>query len=160
MRPARAWPLGVAAALLATAAGYAVLFRAATGPGAAVVEPDYYRRAVAWDSTARAERRAGELGWRLEADLGALTRAGSVLTARLADRSGAPLDGARLRVSAVHNLDAAHPVAAELAPAGAGAYATRLPLAHAGLWELRFEAARGAEHAVFALRREAAGERP
>lgn len=158
MRAARLWPLGVAAVLAATVAGYALLYRAATGRDAAVVEPDYYRRAVAWDSVMAAERHGAELGWRLEAEVGPLTPQGAVLRARLLDRAGAPLEGATVRVKAIHNLDAAHPVAGGLEPGPDGTYAARLPLRHAGLWELRFEVTRGTERFGTTLRREAVPE--
>ena len=157
MRAAKLWPLAVVAVLAVTIGANVVIYLLARDPGAAVVERDYYRRAVAWDSTMADERHSAELGWRLEAELGALGAGGAPLTVRLADRDGAPLSGAAVRVEAVHNLDAGRPVTAELAPAGAGRYTARLPLRHAGLWELRFTATRGGERFAQSLRREAAG---
>jgi nitrogen fixation protein FixH len=156
MRAAQLWPLAVVAVLAVTVGANVVIYLLARDPGAAVVERDYYRRAVAWDSTMADERRSAELGWRLQAELGAVGADGAPLTVRLAGRDGVPLSGATVRVEAVHNRDAGHPVAAALVPAGDGRYAARLPLRHAGLWELRFTAARGGERFTQSLRREAA----
>jgi nitrogen fixation protein FixH len=156
MRAAKLWPLAVVAVLAVTVGANVVIYLLARDPGAAVVERDYYRRAVAWDSTMADERRSAELGWRLAAELGAVGADGAPLTVRLTGRDGAPLSDAAVRVEAVHNLDAGHPVAAALAPAGDGRYVARLPLRHAGLWELRFAVTRGAERFTQSLRREAA----
>jgi nitrogen fixation protein FixH len=155
MRAERLWPLAVVAVLALTVGASAVLLWLTRDPGAAAVEPDYYRRALKWDSTAAVERRAAELGWSLDAALGPVSRSGAALTARLADRGGAPLDGAAVEVVAIHNLDALHPLRARLAPAGAGVYTATLPLRHAGRWELRFTVARGAERCAVALHRDA-----
>jgi nitrogen fixation protein FixH len=157
MRAARLWPLAVVVVLAVTVFANVLIYYLALDPGAAVVERDYYRRAVAWDSTMAQERHNGELGWRLEAVLDAAAADGTPLTARLSDRDGGPLAGAAVRVEAVHNRDAAHPVAAMLVPAGAGVYAAALPLRHAGLWELRFAVTRGAERFTQTLHCEAAG---
>jgi nitrogen fixation protein FixH len=157
MRAAKLWPLAVVAVLVVTIGANVLIYYLARDPGAAVVERDYYRRAVGWDSTMAQARRNAALGWRLEAGLGTVTPAGATLTVRLTDRAGAPLAGAVVRVEAVHNRDAAHPVAAALAPGGDGAYAATLPLRRLGMWELRFEVTRGAERFTQSLRREAAG---
>jgi nitrogen fixation protein FixH len=155
MRAARLWPLAVVVVLAVTVGANAVVFWLAGDRDAAVVEHDYYRRAVGWDSTMAQERRNVELGWRLQADLGALAPAGAPLCVRLADRAGAPLAGAAIRVEALHNRDAAHPVTARLAPTADGGYAARLPLRRPGMWELRFTVTRGRDRFTRALRREA-----
>lgn len=155
MRAARLWPIAIVAVLGLTVAVNALLFWAARDRNAAAVEPDYYHQAVRWDSTMAEERRSAALGWRAEAELGAVTRAGTPLTVRLAGPDGAPLDGATVGLTAIHNLDARHPVVAWLEPLGGGAYGARLPLRHAGLWELRLEAVRRGERFRVTLRRDA-----
>jgi nitrogen fixation protein FixH len=161
MRGARLWPLAIAAVLGLTVAANTWIFWEARDRNAAAVEPDYYRKAVAWDSSMADERRSAALGWRAEAELGAVAAAGTALTVRLAGPDGAPLDGATVEVTAIHNLDALHHVDARLAPLGGGAYAARLPLRHVGLWELRLRAVRGADRYRVTLRRDApAGARP
>ena len=149
----KVWPLGVALVLALTVGLNLWVYRLASAPDAAVVEPDYYRKAVAYDTTL-AERRASDaLGWRLDAALGLPDATGAApLTVRLAGPDGAPLDGARVRVRAVHNLIAGHAVEGALAPAGAGVYAASLPLRLRGLWELDFEIDRGGDRFTPTLR--------
>jgi hypothetical protein len=140
MKPGAWWPAAVIGVLAATVVANAFLLYEASGPGAAVVEPDYYRKAVAWDSTLAQQARDQALGWRLTATLGPLDARGvSRLFVTLADAGGRPLAGAAIRVEAVHNRDAGHPRHAVLA-AVPGGYGVDLPLAWSGLWELRFEA--------------------
>jgi hypothetical protein len=142
----RLWPLAVVAVLALTVLANVAVFWAARDRNAAVVEPDYYRRAVGYDSTLAAQRRSDALGWHVEAELGAPGADGSAsLSVRLLGRDGAPLDSARMRVSAVHNRAADHVVSAGLLPEGSGRYAIRLPLVLGGLWELDLEAVRGAD---------------
>lgn len=155
MRSGSWWPVGIVGALAMTIVANAYLVYRAAGRGHAVVEPDYYHRAVRWDSTLAEERHNLALGWRLETDLGAPGARGAPLRVRLTDRGGVPLDGAAVQVAALHNLDAAHPVRETLQPAGGGAYFARLPLGHPGLWELRFEVARGAERFTATVRQDA-----
>ncbi len=146
MTPARLWPLAVVAVLAVTVGANVFLLVAAHGRDAAVVERDYYRRAVAFDSTLAAERRSDALGWRVAVELGRPDAGGSApLRVQVTDRAGTPVDGAQVRVTAVHNRAAAHPVTAPLARVGIGAYAGTLPLGRRGLWELDLEATRGAE---------------
>ena len=156
MRSARVWPLAIGAVLALTVGANVAVFRAAHDRNAAAVEPDYYRKAVRWDSTMAEERRSAALGWHADAGLGAVTRGGTPLTVRLAGPDGAPLDGATVEVTAIHNLDALHHVNARLEALGGGVYGARLPLRHAGLWELRIEAARGSDRFRVTLRRDAA----
>jgi nitrogen fixation protein FixH len=161
MRAARLWPIAIVAVLGLTVAANVLVFWAARDRNAAAVEPDYYRKAVRWDSTMAEDRRSAALGWRAEAGLGAVTRAGAPLAVRLTGPDGAPLDGATVGVTAIHNLDARRHVAARLEPLGGGVYRARLPLRRSGLWELRLEAVRGRDLFRVTLRRDApAGAEP
>ncbi len=171
MSPARLWPIAIVAVLIVTVAANAVLLYEASDREAAAVEPDYYRRALAWDSTLAQERRNASLGWRLAAELGTPGPEGTPLLVRLADMRGFPVARAEVTVEAIHNRAATQPVRATLRPVeqgaegahgaeGAdGAYAAALPLAHRGLWELRFVVRRGGERFTASLRREAEGAR-
>jgi len=154
MRSGAGWPLAVAAVLAVTVIANAILFVAAQDRNGAVVEPDYYRKAVEWDSTLAQERRNRELGWRLDAELGPRADGGVPLRVRLADAQGRPIDGATGRVAAIHNADAGRIVAETLAPGPDGRYRATLRLERGGLWELRFAIRRGAERFTASLRRE------
>lgn len=160
MNAAKLWPAAILGVLAVTVAANVVLLVEAGDPGAAGIEPDYYRRAVAWDSTMAQEDRNAALGWRLAAELGPMGTGGSPLVVRLTGADGRPLAGARIEVEAIHNLAAAHPVRAALVATDDGAYATSLPLPRRGLWELRFTVARAGERFTTRLRREAAGAAP
>lgn len=145
MKPGAMWPVAIVGVLAITVAANVVLIVMANDPKASVVEPDYYRKAVAFDST-MAERAADQkLGWRMEAALGVPSGEGATLEARLLDATGTPLDGAVVTVLAVHNLDAAQLIPGNLVGTGSGRYAGVLPLSHAGRWELRFVVQRGAQ---------------
>jgi nitrogen fixation protein FixH len=160
MNAARLWPLAIVGVLAITVGANAVLLYQAGDREAAVVEPDYYRKAVAWDSTLAQQAKNAALGWRLDAAFGAPGRDGTPLTARLTDARGRALADAAITVEAIHNAEGSRRLHAVLRPAPSGAYAALLPLAHRGLWELRFEAARGGERFTATLRREAGGTAP
>jgi nitrogen fixation protein FixH len=161
MKAARLWPAALVAVLGITVVANALLLYAAHDRDAAVVERDYYRKAMTWDSTLAQERRNAELGWRLDAELGAVRTDGfAPLRVRLAGRDGAPVAGAAIRVEAIHNRDARRVVAATLATGADGRGEVALRLGRAGQWELRFEATRGAERFTADLRREAGGPTP
>jgi nitrogen fixation protein FixH len=155
VNPKKLWPAAVIAVLAITVIANAWLFYAAHDQDAAVVEPDYYRKAVAYDTTL-AERHASDaLGWHVEVALGTPSPAGrATMGVRLTDSAGAPVTGARVRVKATHNRDAAHEVTGELAAVDSlpGTYAAELWMQRFGLWQLDVEAERGAEHFVTTLR--------
>jgi len=162
------WPIALVGVLGVTVAANGVLLWEARGPGAAAVEPDYYRKAVAWDSTLAQRRRSDALGWRLDAALGTPGPGGAVLKLRLEDREGVPVRGVEFRIEAIHNLEAGHRVEAALGapdhpalPDPTGSYEIRLPIHRQGLWELRVEARRRSDRFFASLRREAGeGFRP
>lgn len=152
-RRGQLWPWAMAALLGATVAGNIWVMRIAGADPSFAIEPDYYRKAVDWDSTrAQASRNAG-LGWVLEARLQPPDARGqATLTARLVDAGGRPVSDATLRVEATHNARATEILAADLAPTGTGDYAATLPATRRGLWELRFEARRGEDRFTATLR--------
>lgn len=160
MNPAKLWPVAIAGVLAVTVAANVVLLVEAGDPERAGIEPDYYRRAVAWDSTMAEARRNAALGWSLAAELGDALPGGTPLTVRLTDARGRPLADAVIQVEALHNRDASHPVRARVAPDPDGGYAALLPLTHPGLWELRFAVECRGERFTARLRREAVGGAP
>jgi hypothetical protein len=149
------WPWIVIALLVATAAGQGVILYAATHDRAMAIEPDYYRKAVAWDAQMALDSAGRRLGWTAAAAIGAVDESGADVTVRLADSAGAPLPRARLRVTAIHNLDGARHVEGTLVERADGSYAARLPLHRAGLWEVRVDALRGRDHFTTSLRTDA-----
>ena len=153
MKPGALWPIAIAGVLGLTVAANGFMLYEASRAGAEAIEPDYYQKALRWDSTmAQAERNVA-LGWRLAARL---ERDGTV-SVQLADRTGAPLAGAVVTLEGFGLAGAEVPYRATLAPDSLGGYAARVPL-HAGLNELRFTAIRGGDRYTTVLRG-APGER-
>ena len=75
------------------------------------------------------------------------------VTVRLADRSGAPIEGARVAVEAFHNARASRILSAALSQQGQG-YAAVMPLDRPGLWEFRLRVTRAPEVFVATLTRD------
>ena len=155
MKPAALWPAAVIGALGVTVVANVVLLVASNDPRHAVVEPDYYRKAVAWDSTMAQAARNDSLGWSADATLES-DAAGATLRARIAERGGAPLTGGRVSVVGIHNLDAGAPIAGDLRESAPGVYEATLPFRRAGLWELRLLVNRRSDSFTADLRRELA----
>lgn len=146
----RLWPWFIALLLVATAGGQFVMVYAATHDPTFAVEPDYYKKAVAWDTTMVRERENLRLGWQAAGSM-ARTDAGAEVRIALTDSTGSPVAGAEVRVMAIHNLDGSHPVAIVLRESGP-AYRGVLPDARRGLWELRLDVVRGTIHFTPSLR--------
>lgn len=163
MKPGQLWPAAMIAVLALTVIANLAVLSLAHDPDAAIVEPDAYPRAVAWDSTAARRDASDALGWTAVAAIGALEGAGESARAdvqvTIVDRDGRPVDGASVTVEAIHNREIRRP-SAELAARGGGAYAAAMPLPRAGLWELRVQADRGGDHFTTSLRADAPRSAP
>ncbi len=153
MKPAALWPAAVIGALVVTVVANVVLLMAANDPRHSAVEPNYYRKAVAWDSTMAQEGRNEALGWRIATTLEA-TAEGALVRAQLSDRAAVPLSGARVRLEGIHNLDSGRRVLGELRETGPGTYEAVLPLRRSGLWELRVTVDRQGDRFTADLRRD------
>jgi nitrogen fixation protein FixH len=156
LRKDRLWPTIIVAVLVIdVAVGFAMMRLAADDPHAAI-EPDYYHKAVIWDSTlAQADRNAA-LGWTLESSLGAITpRHDAPLMLRISDDSGQAVTGATLQVEAMQVAHADEVVHATLTAGADGGYVADLPMARPGLWELRVVATRGGDRFTADLRLDA-----
>jgi len=105
------------------------------------VVPDYDRKALNWDQTARQAARNKELGWELR-----LSRVepGSV-AATLLDKQGLPLAGADVSLEAFHHAHARTKVEVKFAAAADGTYFGAASFGTPGLWEFRFTVRRGAD---------------
>jgi len=158
MKPGRLWPAAMIAVLALTVLANFAVLRLAHDPDAAIVEPDAYPKAVAWDSTAARRDASDALGWTAVAAIGAIEGAGEAAHAAvrvvIVDRDGLPVDGARVTVEAIHNRERRRP-SAELAGRGAGAYEAPMPLPRAGLWELRVRAERADDRFTTSVRADA-----
>ena len=137
------WPVGVAAILAATVGLNIWVYRVANDDPSFAIEPDYYQKAVDWDSTLAQRRQNLVLGWHLSPRLDAFTvRDGALLEVTLTDASGAPIRDATVKVAAFFNARANDIIDSTLARDSTG-YAVRLPVTHGGVWELQFDVTRG-----------------
>ena len=157
MNAAKAWPVGIVAALAITVASNVAMLMAASGRDAPVPERDYYRRGVAWDSTVAAARRSVALGWSVEARLvpAASGAAGLALASR--DRDGRPLAGAAVEVVARHFAAPARTVTGRGRLDAAGRLTLAGGLDRAGRWEIALARARGEDRFSATFDREHAG---
>jgi nitrogen fixation protein FixH len=142
------WPLLIVVLLFVGGIGpNLILLAFATGDPSFSVEPDYYEKSLRWDERLAQDRRNSELGWTLAIATrpGPPPEGGIELTARLADRSGAPLEGATVTLEAFHNARASDVLALALEDVGEGSYGARLLARRPGLWEFRFVVRRDGE---------------
>lgn len=150
MTGGRWWPAALGLVLAVTVvANVALLWTSSRDPSYAV-EPDYYRRAVEWDSTVARRARSAALGWKADVALEAPEAGGSTLRLVLTTKDGAPLDSAAVRAEASHNARGAELFEVTLAAVGPGLYAGRIPSARRGLWRVDLRATRG--HDLFVER--------
>lgn len=147
MKPGMGWPIGVAVILGATVAANIVVMRIANDDPSFAVEPDYYRKAVHFDSTMAQERTNLSLGWGVETQIDSIVDGThSRVTVQLRDASASPLPGARVAVMARHNARANDTLTAVLQEEAPGRYVAQLPIARAGEWEVRVDATHGSQH--------------
>lgn len=140
------WPVAIVAILTLTVGANFWIYAVANDDRGIAIEPDYYQKAVAWDSSMAQARENRALGWHITPSLGAFTQAdGAGLHVTLTDSTGAPIPDATVKVSGFYNARAGDVSDATLAP-GSGGYDGRLPVHHGGVWELRFDVRRGAVH--------------
>lgn len=176
----RIWPTIIVTVLTANVVLGIVLSRVASRGSSLVAEPDYYRKAVLWDSTLAQARRNAALGWRVTPSLTALglgvgtarqgavglqgdssrsphaagpgAAPGAVLSLDVRDAAGVPVRGAAVHVDAWQLAHGDEALAGTLAADGAGGYRAWLPMARAGRWEVRVDATRGADRFTATLR--------
>jgi len=155
LNPSRLWPLGIVAVLALTVGANAwIYYQANRDPNGTALESDYYRKAVAYDSTLAQAGRDSVLDWRLDVAPGAYVAGRTPLAVSLADRDGHPLAGARIGLSAIHNLDAGRTIEAAFVTGADGRATAMVALDRPGLWELRFDAHHGDQRFTADLRRD------
>jgi len=138
----RLWPIGVVAVLRLTIGANAVLFWVANRGEGPSVERDYYRRAVAWDSTLAEQARSRALGWHVTASLTSPADGRSTLDCTVVDAQGAPVAGAQVHVEGFAIAHSTLRFDAPLNEVAGGHYAVRLPVDRTEWHELRFTVAR------------------
>ena len=140
MKPSLRWPIGITTLLVVFAAANIEMMRIASDDPSFAVEPNYYQKAVAFDSTMAQERRNVALGWVATTSL-----ANRTIAVTLRDSVGAPVTGAKLRVDARFNARANDVLQAALVERAPGRYEGSIAASRSGEWEVRVEATRNAE---------------
>jgi len=145
------WPIGLTAVLAATVLANIGVFLLAARNGGAEAVPDYYRRAVAWDSSVADGARSRALHWTYDASLSAPGE-GGVLALSLRDSAGAPVTGARVRVEGFAVARADRRLDTTLTEVGGGRYMARLAVRRTEWHELDVTVRRGADRFIQQLR--------
>lgn len=137
----RAWLFpGIVFGLLGTQFGICglAIYLANADPSVAI-EPDYYRKAVAWDLENARRHASAALGWQLEFgfanEVDALGR--RKLVCSLCDREGQPIRGATIEVAAFASARGNQRESWKLGETDDGRYEALVPARRPGLWELR-----------------------
>lgn len=139
MKRGLGWPIGITLALAAVVAANIGIVMVARGDPSFVIEPDYYARAVAWDSTLAQRARNAELGWTLAPDLRPFSAGhDATLRVHLSDASGTAIRNASIAVDALFNGRAGEILTTTMRQDAGGGYVAELPVRYAGVWELRF----------------------
>jgi hypothetical protein len=160
MKPANRWPIGISLVLAATVVANAVLYYVAGADPSFAIEPNYYAKAVTWDSTVAQTERNTSLGWRLAPTLTPFVpHVGARLSVTLADADGAPISDAVVKVSALYNARANNVLESTLRPSAQG-YDAILGVSHAGQWEFRFDVKRRGQHFTRTVRLDAVRAAP
>lgn len=138
------WPIGVTTVLATTVAANLWVMRIANDDPSFAIEPDYYRKAVTWDSTLAQERQDSILGWHVKPTVGIVAGTGKTrISAILTDSLGTPISGAVVKVAALPVARASEVHEATLAEASVGEYAGDVDAQRQGRWELRFDVRAG-----------------
>ena len=151
MKPGAGWPIGIAIVLAATVVGNLVMMRVAGDDPSMAIEPDYYRKAVGFDSVMAQERRSNALGWHASTTLDSVVvGTPTMVRVQLSDSAGAMISDATVKVVALFNARANEVQALTLERDGEpnGSYRGALAVHYPGEWEVRVTATRGAAHFV------------
>ena len=142
----RRWPLLLGGLFLLTLVGNVALLLVATNDPSFAVVPDYYQQALRWDQSMEQQRRNARLGWQVAVQVATCQHRGlSCLRARVTQRGGAVVRGARVKVAALHKARGSRVYRAELRPGPDGGHRGQLRLLRPGLWELRITVRRGGQ---------------
>ncbi|MCI0652373.1 MAG: FixH family protein [Planctomycetes bacterium] len=136
-RRGRFWPLFIAALLAVPVVGDSILIYCAARERSFAVEPDYYRRGLAWDRRMEQERENLRLGWRLRVRPLERAAGGSMpLEIRVLDVSGAAIRGANLELTVFHRARRADARNLSATTSEGGAAIVCVPAARRGRWAL------------------------
>jgi nitrogen fixation protein FixH len=152
MKKGMGWPIGIVAILSCTVLlNIGVIVFTGDDPSFAV-EPDYYRKAVAWDSTQAQAARSVALHWTARAEVTSQADGSTVLRITLVDANDQMVPEATISGELLHVARASDVQQLTFASTEGGAYEAAATMQREGLWELRLVAERDADRFVKTLR--------
>jgi len=140
---AKLWPAALVAVLAITVVANVAIYWTANHDRSFAVEPDYYQRAIDWDSTVARGQRSAALGWVTDVRLAPPEAGHATLSIAITTRDGLPLDSADVRAALSHNAQGANVYEVRLLASGPGLYAARIPSTAQGLWRVDIAVVRG-----------------
>jgi nitrogen fixation protein FixH len=152
MKKGMGWPIGITVILLATVASNVGVVLLTKDDPSFAVEPDYYRKAVTWDSMQLVRARSDALAWQVAANVTNASAERATLSLALTDSTGAAVEGATIAGELRHLARAADVQLVTFTATPDGHYAASVPMARAGVWELRVTADRGAARFLHTVR--------
>lgn len=147
------WPTAIVAVLAIQIAFGIWMARVAGSDPHFAIEPDYYRRAVNWDSTMAQSRRDRALGWRAVASVQRMDARAAIVRLTLTDSAGVVITPDSLAVEVLPVAHAGRVQSPALTRVGDG-YEGELAAADAGLWDVSVRAVRGSDRFTARLRTE------
>lgn len=146
MKKGMGWPIGITMLLLATVASNIGVIMLVNDDPSFAIEPDYYRKAVSWDSTQAVARASDALRWTVQSTVVSGSSGTQRLRVRITDAQGLGVDGADVRgellyVARANDVQTVRLTAVD--GAEFGTYESPVVMGNTGLWELRLAADRG-----------------
>lgn len=158
------WPLIITGILVGNLVLGVFLIRIAADDQHFAVEPDYYQRALAWDTVQAQRSHNVALGWQLDATMDPIAPRGTTpLVLQLRDRAGIPLAAESATIEARPIAYAADAIFATATPRTHDslreALHAELPISREGLWEFRIAVRRGGDQFTATLRADLSHQR-
>lgn len=156
MKSGMQWPIGIVAILAASVAGNVAFMRAANNDPSFAIEPEYYQKAVAYDTIMSEAKLSAALGWSAITSLELGSSGQGMLQTQLKGPSGESVDADSVIAQAFFIARANNVVKVRLTGSGdgSGVYRALIPVLHMGQWEIRVDAFRNQEHYISTVRRD------
>lgn len=141
----RIWLVIIVSLLLMNATIVAITVYYATSDKSVVTEPDYYAKAVDFESVIKQRETSALLGWSAAPSLRAAIDGRTMeLVITLADREGQPLSGASVSAVAFANTRAGQrqPLTLTSVDQASNKYASPIMIDRSGVWNIRITATR------------------
>lgn len=155
------WPLVIVGLLGLNVLVVAITVIVAMGDPSVGIEPDYYQKALAWDSDREQRRDPAEDGLDVSIQLlPAPDRHGDGQVVVSLARSDAPVEGAQIEAEVFHFARSRERQTVTLAEHGPGVYAASASLRREGNWEIRLRLRTEGRGYQFTRQAEVYGVRP